>query len=327
MGAMCSKGDNKRDSMVSYEDDPNDNHDDDDYHAKDEPSAKRPAGRRAGVSAGAMDTSKPFVKKVVPKSDEDRDKIMNILSKFFLFSSLDKVALQGVADAAELTTFQSGDVIMSQGDDGDFFYTVEEGTQQIFVNKDDEGENMVVETGPGDSFGELALMYNAPRNATIKCTSVTKCWAVDRDTFKFTLIEAATAKRDKHEGFLDQVPILSELTKMEKLVIADALQTKYYKKGEVVITEGETGDAFYIIEDGSIEFTNTKEGAVGTAVAGEYFGEIALLTNEKRRATCTAATDCTLLFLDRATFVRTTGPLTKVLKRNMELYKSYEGKQ
>jgi cAMP-dependent protein kinase regulator len=55
------------------------------------------------------------------------------------------------------------EVVIQQGAEGDNFYVVDEGLFDIFVK-----DKKVVEVGPGGSFGELALMYNTPRAATVK---------------------------------------------------------------------------------------------------------------------------------------------------------------
>jgi len=62
--------------------------------------------------------------------------------------------------------------------------------------------------GPGDSFGELALMYDSPRAATVKATSDCKLWAVDRMSYKRILMGATVQKRNRWINFLDQAPIL-----------------------------------------------------------------------------------------------------------------------
>jgi len=55
---------------------------------------------------------------------------------------------------------------------------------------------------PGEGFGELALLYNAPRAATIKSKSDYVCWKLDRDTFNNIVKDAASKKREKYDNFL-----------------------------------------------------------------------------------------------------------------------------
>lgn len=61
---------------------------------------------------------------------------------------------------------------------------------------------------PGMAFGELALLYNAPRAATIKAKTDSHLYALDRQTFNHIVKDASQRKRDKYETFLSTVPIL-----------------------------------------------------------------------------------------------------------------------
>lgn len=325
-------------ALVKYEDDDDmeEEEEEDDILPEMEEAPKAKAGgrrRRSAVSAESMnpDEIKNKPKKVVEKSDEARGRIWDKLKTNFLFSSLDGDAATDLINAVEEKTFKEGEVVMKQGDDGDFFYIIDEGQSHIFVKSGDEEEKLVLKCGPGDSFGELALMYNAPRAATVKAVSDMRCWAVDRYTFKATLMEATLSKRARYEKFLDQVPILETLYKYEKLTIADALVAVSYNEGDVVVDEGSEGDDFFIIEKGSVDYTQKtdsgEESIVGRGELGDYFGEISLLTNQPRAATVKCTSACSFLKLDRKTFVRVMGPLDDILKRNISKYKSWMEKK
>lgn len=68
-----------------------------------------------------------------------------------------------------------GEVIMKQGDEGDNFYIIDQGSVDIFVN-----DAKVVTIGEGGSFGELALIYGTPRAATVTAATDIKLWGIDR---------------------------------------------------------------------------------------------------------------------------------------------------
>lgn len=177
------------------------------------------------------------------------------------------------------------------------------------------------------SFGELALMYNAPRAATVKATEHSKAWAMDRQTFKYIIMETTLKKREAHKGFIERVPLLESLSEYERLTVADALKTETFSDGEVIITQGDDGNLFYIIEEGTAVCTKQVTPSdppqeIGILTSGAYFGEIALLTTRPRQATVTAKGTVKCLILDRKTFKRVMGPLEDILKRNIDRYNS-----
>lgn len=240
----------------------------------------------------------------------------------FLFRSLDSEQLALVFAGMSAKPVVAGQVVIRQGEEGDNFYIVEAGRYAVEV----DGKE-VVQIGPGGSFGELALMYNAPRAATIKALEDGTLYAVDRPTFRRVIIDLAHEKRCKYMDFLKSLPLLaSTLSELEIGKIADALEEiQFTKPGEVVIKQGDPGDAFYIILDGSASVYR-DDTHVGTLHPGDYFGELALINRQPRAASIFVQGPGQLkcLRLGEADFVRLLGPLEELLKRNEEQYNQYK---
>jgi cAMP-dependent protein kinase regulator len=178
---------------------------------------------------------------------------------------------------------------------------------------------------PGEAFGELALLYNVPRAATISAKTSYVIWKLDRDTFNNIVKDAAAKKREKYDNFLQSVNILKEMDPYERSKLGDAVIEHKFKKGQYVITEGEEGSTFFLISEGTAEATKNLGGPEPTKVKdymkGDYFGERALLTAEFRAANIVVTSDtCTCLSLEKKTFDRLLGSLDSILKRNMEEY-------
>jgi cAMP-dependent protein kinase regulator len=133
-----------------------------------------------------------FKARVIPKTQEQKDRIVNRVMHSFLFNSLEEKELETVINAFEEKRFTIDQHVIDQGEHGDVLYLIENGTLDCFkVFKKDEGEKFLKVYNPGEAFGELALLYNAPRAATIVAKEDCLLWALDRETFNNIVKDAA----------------------------------------------------------------------------------------------------------------------------------------
>ncbi|RJE17849.1 hypothetical protein PHISCL_09813 [Aspergillus sclerotialis] len=286
-------------------------------------------GRRTSVSAESLNPSSiggdSWTPPFHPKSEEQLTRLKTAVSGNFLFSHLDDEQSKTVLDALVEKPIPAKDIkVITQGDAGDYFYIVEEGTFDIYINQSGtvqpgpEGMGNKVSTiGPGGSFGELALMYNAPRAATVVSASPkSTLWALDRITFRRIIMDSAFQRRRMYESFLEEVPLLSSLKKYERAKIADALDTIKYPAGSTIISEGDPGDAFYLLESGEADaFKNGVERPVMSYKRGDYFGELALLDDKPRAASIVTKSEVKVARLGRDGFKRLLGPVEEILRR------------
>jgi cAMP-dependent protein kinase regulator len=235
-------------------------------------------GRRTSVSAESMTPSiptEPIEKVVIPKSEEQCSRIHKSIMNNFLFRNLDEEQYKDVVGAMSEKQCPLGVDIIRQGGVGDYFYIVETGSFDVLVNRNG-AEVKVFDYGPGGSFGELALMYNAPRAATVRATADSVLWALDRMTFRSILMDHTSRKRRMYEQFLEEVPLLSSLEPYERHKIADALESVTFNDGKEVIRQGDGGDHFYIIESGDADVLKTDDQGVQHKMKplckGNYFG-------------------------------------------------------
>ena len=286
---------------------------------------------RSAVSAevyGEYHKKENFVARVVPKTQEQIKRIKSSVIHSFLFGNLEQKDLEVVINAMEEKVFKKGENIITQGEKGDCLYFVEEGKLNCYKKfQGEETPKLVKEYQSGDAFGELALLYNAPRAATITVESdKVITWVLDRETFNHIVKGAAQKKREKYENFLKNVEILGTIEPYELMQISDALKTASFKKGDYIIKEGEMGDVFYILEEGECEATKTLEpGKPDTVIkeykVGDYFGERALIKGEPRAANIIAKSETVkVISLDRISFKRLLGPIEEILKRNIDKY-------
>ena len=288
---------------------------------------------RNSVSAevyGIFNKKKSFVPKIIPKTVEQINRIKGKIISSFIFSCLDKNDLEIIINAMEEKKFKIDEKVITQGEDGDCLYIVETGSLSCFKILETGENKFLCNYGPGDAFGELALLYNCPRAASIVCSSDESIlWALDRETFNHIVKAAAQNKREKYENFLKKVDILSTIDEYELGKICDSLKVGIFKKDDYIIKEGEMGDVFYIIEEGKCNTTKTLEPGkpeviINELKEGDYFGERALLKGEPRYANIIVVSDTAkVISLDRNSFNRLLGPIMDILKRNMDKYSAY----
>jgi len=261
-----------------------------------------------------------------PKSQEQIARLRESVSHNFLFSHLDDEQSAQVLGALQERKVPAKDVrVIVQGDAGDYFYVVEQGNFDIYLSKTGKVEagpeglgSKVASSGPGTSFGELALMYNAPRAATVVSTEPSVLWQLDRITFRRILMDSAFQRRRMYESFLEEVPLLSSLTPYERSKIADALETIKYPVGSSIIREGDVGDKFFILESGEAEAVQRgrESQPLKKYKVGDYFGELALLDDKPRAASVVSKTEVKVATLGKDGFQRLLGPVESIMRRD-----------
>ncbi|KAL3308865.1 cAMP-dependent protein kinase type II-beta regulatory subunit, partial [Cichlidogyrus casuarinus] len=253
------------------------------------------AGRRQSVAAESFDPEKIDYSqiKVYEKSDEQKARLNEAIEDIFIFRSLEKDQHSRLIDAMFERTVEKDETVIKQGDDGDNFYIIEKGIFDII--KDDQ---KVASYDNRGSFGELALMYNCPRAATIIAKSEGILWAMDRESFLKIVLHAAFKKRRMYEELLAACEILKPLSDYERTNLADALTSRDYEDGE---EDGMEKELRRIEKDG-------------------FFGELALLTDGHRNATIKAVKDVRLAVLDRSSFERLLGPCFDLMKGQSKAY-------
>lgn len=215
-------------------------------------------GETAGTGTGSGSHA-PANARVV-KTASEVTAISSAIHENLLFRNLAPAQRETIISAMWLRRVHAGVEVITQGDLGEFFYVVAEGHFEIFVTRD--GRTAKVATrGPGDSFGELALMYNAPRAATVRAVSNASLWVVDRSTFRRAITSAQDAKLQEYEEFLRGVHSFEVLLANERSRIAEALEECAFPKGHQICRQGQPGDTLFIVKSGEVVVTQTQTDA------------------------------------------------------------------
>lgn len=280
------------------------------------PPSKVVRTQRQSVSAeafGEWNQRVVFEPPIYPKTPDQSQELLEVTSRSFLFTSLEEKDLRVVIAAMKgPLILEPGMRIIQEGDAGDALYVVTEGEMDCI--KIIDGVEMVVKTCvKGDLFGELALLYNCPRAASVQCREAAVLWELDRATFNNIVMEGVQRKRNQCLTVLSSVPLFAEISRTELENIIDALKMERRPHGDVIIRQGEVGEHFYIVYEGQVMASKVTEESPDPVMmiheAGDYFGELALILDAPRAASVVASSEpeVYLLSMDRATFKRITG--------------------
>jgi len=253
------------------------------------------------------------------KTDEITQWILEAIFSNLLFENLSIDQQKVIVKHMYKEDIKAGTDLIVQDTAGETFYVIEEGKFDIIVKDVGKVDSLV----KGDCTGELALLYNAPRSATVTCTADGSVWVMARQTFRKALMDHNEAYTHQNIEFLKRVDLLRPLLSSELALVNQALQEKTYKKGEVIFKQGDQGENFYIVHKGECEGTKTEKDEVEkfSLTPGDFFGEVALLNDAPRLATITAIEDETIcLWLPREDFRELLGPLEDIMRRNEKEY-------
>lgn len=220
--------------------------------------------------------------------------------------SLEDKTCRLMTDNAWLEEVCQGQEVVTEGDtNANHMYIVERGEFEVCL-PGHRDVSLVVKQG--ESFGELALLYSAPRAATVRALTDATVWLIDRDTFQLAQASSAHEIARADKSYLDGVHAFDTLTEEEKMEVAMALNEAVFYKGESIFQQGEQGVAFYILYDGEVDVV--KDDAVVTSLRAsaeqrqvQFFGETALQAKCPRTATVTVTSEVArALYLDKTSF-------------------------
>jgi putative peptide zinc metalloprotease protein len=230
-----------------------------------------------------------------------RREALGALRSVPLWAGIPTGRLMDVAEAMRRGEVWPGTEVVTQGELGDRFYVIVEGSFEVFVNGEFDRR-----LGPGDYFGERALIHDAPRAATVIATERGRVLSLGRDAFRETLghdvatrarLEAAIEDRQR----LGDTPLFADLSPTELDLLLAKMERVSAPRGTAVLQQGQTGERFYVVRSGAVEVE--RDGRhVAVLREGEAFGEISLLLSVPVTANVRALEDTELLALDGSDF-------------------------
>ncbi|TNN06257.1 cGMP-dependent protein kinase 1 isoform 1 [Schistosoma japonicum] len=240
------------------------------------------------------------------------DLIRDAISNNTFLKHLEQSQIEEIVSCMYKKQIPQGCFIIREGEPGDALYVVSDGILEVYKESTLIGRMEV-----GRAFGELALLYNCKRTASVRALTNASVWALDRRVFQKIMMATCLHKQEENMKFLKSVPALKDLSSEKMNKLADVLEPVFYEADEYIIREGELGETFFIIKSGKVRVTHTVEGTDETQEIrqlsdGDWFGERALYTCEKRSANVISAEGGVhLLLLDRSNFIYLIGDLNE----------------
>lgn len=245
----------------------------------------------------------PLLAEAKPYSESAR----KALAATPLFASLSPAALESLIEHLALVDLVEGDVLFHEGDPGDSLYVVVEG--EVAVVSEGPPRIEVSRLGPGAFFGEVALVTEQPRSATIEATTVTQLLAIDRDVIATLVAEHADVLpvilRFLRERLVDRLvqthPLFASFGIGDREYLVGQFKFLEIEPGSVIVREGGRPAGLYAILSGRAEVTS-RGARVATFGPGDLFGEVSLLTGEPSPNAITASGRCLALCMPSSAF-------------------------
>ncbi|KAK7140587.1 hypothetical protein R3I94_013008 [Phoxinus phoxinus] len=254
----------------------------------------------------------------VPKSAKSKELIKSAILDNDFMKNLEMSQIQEIVDCMYPVDYDKNSCIIKEGDVGSLVYVMEEG--KVEVTK--EGLKLCT-MGPGKVFGELAILYNCTRTATVRTVTSVKLWAIDRQCFQTIMMRTGLIKHAEYMELLKSVLTFRGLSEEILSKLADVLEETHYGDGDYIIRQGARGDTFFIISKGKV--TMTREECPGQEPVylrsmgkGDSFGEKALQGEDIRTANVIAAETVTCLVIDRDSYKHLIGGLEDVSNKGCE---------
>ena len=294
-----------------------------DAAADAEPSARRAQGQRRKtqtrrrIAISAEISALGEVKKMVhPKDDTVKEQIRAALKAHPLFEYLQGELLESIVDCMEECKYAAKQTVIAQGDPGDHFYVVTAGELAAYIQA--QGDDPVQEYRSGDSFGELALMYNSPRATTINALTDSIIYSLERRAFRHLVMDHNSKSKHGLEQYLSTVPVLAALEPDQRITLANAAEMVDYDDGEYIIQIGERADALYLILSGEVVCHRGDGSELMRLTTGRFFGESAVSEepDAQRQANVVAVGPVRLAMLKASAFKQLMGSLQEVMNRN-----------
>ena len=230
------------------------------------------------------------------KERNDEKLINDCLMSHFFMQYLNEQARNAIIEEMSLIQVDKNNYIFKQGAIGNYFYILKSGTAHLIIDN-----KLMKILRIGESFGELALLHDAPRSGSIKAISDCLLYILERKNFRKIVEHITKINYEENLKFLESVSILSHLEQYQKTILSNNLVKEEFEEGRKIVTKGEFSSCLYIIKSGLVDCIDDNGVIIRTLKEGDNFGERSILSDTKRTLDVVAKTDCVCYSISIAT--------------------------
>src|SRR3990170_3674665 len=257
------------------------------------------------------------------KEIDDKEQYIDLIKMLVPVNELSPQSQNEVINIAKLFYHKKKDLVFKQGDKDSYTYYLLDGEIELLADKSVQSTLV-----SGTQSAMYAMARLQPRQYSAKAKSDSVVMRLNRGTLDRLIVADQEQNSGGYIGESDQVEVadigaedsVDWMTKMLQSELFSRLPTANiqqlfvllepvsYNKGDTVITQGDIGDNYYIIQEGRCEVARapspgSKPIKLAELRAGDSFGEEALLTDAKRNASITMVTDGVLMQLSKDNFI------------------------
>jgi serine/threonine protein phosphatase PrpC/CRP-like cAMP-binding protein len=263
-----------------------------------------------------------------PKTEEEKSGIAEAIQASIMFRNINAEQREMVFACMESVRVKAGSWVIRQGTVGDRFYIIDDGRFEVRIVPDGEEDTTgegghIVHVYEGSrarhahpAFGELALMYSAPRSASIVAQTDGHLWALHRAAFRQVLMQAQDHRKELKK-VLAEIPYFQYLDSDGINKLAAIMDEITFGRGETICEQGKPGESVFVIQSGTCSCALvTPKGSDGSTntrrtqfKAGNYFGDEIFSGNGNYQQTVVSLQTTSCWQLDANLLKQTMGPL------------------
>lgn len=236
------------------------------------------------------------------------ERIQQLQEKIPLFAAASDEQIREMLLSTHVRDYADGEVIIRQNDYTNEFLVIGSGRVEIRIQPEQGPERKITEMTAGNFFGEMSLISGRRRTATARASGPTRILEIPRKAMLKLLRTAPRAEALVNQAFLIraiQGYLFPDTPTAQLGPLVSRALVQALPKEHVVFSEGDPGEAFYLIRNGMVKIAKTsgdKEIVLSYLVAGNFFGETALLSEAPRTATVTTIFPSELIRLSKRDF-------------------------